>query len=263
MRSSRSARRRGRAAESRGAPLPHLRPRAGGRGGRGRAGQAPRRPRHRLAGRVPRRPLRRGPARRTRLPAGGRRPGGRRARRRPPPVPARRGLLGRADDAAHRAAPPAGGARPVARRARGLPQPGHHRRAATSAACASPAPAGCGTRGSATTRSTPRASCSGACASSRAASGSSSTTRGVHTVTRPRATRRHGGVPPRRPRRARPGRHAGAVPRRRTARAPTKLRDLLSEVARRCTVVGAEVTSIAPAHATLARQVLDPLLDAS
>jgi arginase len=41
---------------------------------------------------------------------------------------------------------------------------------------------------------------------------------------------------------------------------PEKLRDLLSEVARRCAVVGAEITSIAPAHGTLARQVLDPLL---
>ena len=41
---------------------------------------------------------------------------------------------------------------------------------------------------------------------------------------------------------------------------PEKLRDLLSDVARRCAVVGAEITSIAPAHGTLARQVLDPLL---
>jgi arginase family enzyme len=41
---------------------------------------------------------------------------------------------------------------------------------------------------------------------------------------------------------------------------PEGLRDLLTDVASMCTVVGAEVTSIAPAHATLARQVLDPIL---
>ena len=41
---------------------------------------------------------------------------------------------------------------------------------------------------------------------------------------------------------------------------PEKLRDLLTEVAGRCAVIGAEITSIAPAHGTLARQVLDPLL---
>jgi len=41
---------------------------------------------------------------------------------------------------------------------------------------------------------------------------------------------------------------------------PDRVRRLLEEVANACTVVGAEVTSIAPAHATLAREVLAPLL---
>jgi arginase len=41
---------------------------------------------------------------------------------------------------------------------------------------------------------------------------------------------------------------------------PERLRSLLSDVAESCTVLGLEVTSIAPAHATLARQVLDPVL---
>jgi arginase len=41
---------------------------------------------------------------------------------------------------------------------------------------------------------------------------------------------------------------------------PEALRDLLTDIASMCTVIGAEVTSIAPAHATLARQVLDPIL---
>jgi arginase family enzyme len=41
---------------------------------------------------------------------------------------------------------------------------------------------------------------------------------------------------------------------------PERVRDLLADVAERCTVVGAEVTSIAPAHGTLAREVLDPIL---
>ena len=41
---------------------------------------------------------------------------------------------------------------------------------------------------------------------------------------------------------------------------PEGLRALLGDVARDCEVVGVEVTSIAPAHATLAREVLAPLL---
>jgi arginase family enzyme len=41
---------------------------------------------------------------------------------------------------------------------------------------------------------------------------------------------------------------------------PERVRDLLAHVAAACTVIGAEVTSIAPAHATLAREVLDPIL---
>jgi arginase len=41
---------------------------------------------------------------------------------------------------------------------------------------------------------------------------------------------------------------------------PERVRDLLEQVAGSCTVVGLEVTSIAPAHATLAREVLDPVL---
>jgi arginase family enzyme len=41
---------------------------------------------------------------------------------------------------------------------------------------------------------------------------------------------------------------------------PEQVRALLAEIARACTVIGAEVTSIAPAHGTLAREVLDPLL---
>jgi arginase len=41
---------------------------------------------------------------------------------------------------------------------------------------------------------------------------------------------------------------------------PERLRGLLAQVATTCTVIGLEVTSIAPAHATLAREVLDPLL---
>jgi len=41
---------------------------------------------------------------------------------------------------------------------------------------------------------------------------------------------------------------------------PEEVRALLDELARSCSVVGAEVTSIAPAHATLAREVLAPLL---
>ena len=41
---------------------------------------------------------------------------------------------------------------------------------------------------------------------------------------------------------------------------PERLHDLLAEVASACTVIGAEVTSIAPAHGTLAREVLDPIL---
>jgi arginase len=41
---------------------------------------------------------------------------------------------------------------------------------------------------------------------------------------------------------------------------PEQLRGLLADVASACTVIGAEVTSIAPAHATLAREVLDPIL---
>jgi arginase family enzyme len=41
---------------------------------------------------------------------------------------------------------------------------------------------------------------------------------------------------------------------------PERLRSLLADVASVCTIIGAEVTSIAPAHATLARQVLDPIL---
>jgi arginase len=41
---------------------------------------------------------------------------------------------------------------------------------------------------------------------------------------------------------------------------PERVRELLAQVAGACTVVGLEVTSIAPAHATLAREVLDPLL---
>jgi arginase family enzyme len=42
---------------------------------------------------------------------------------------------------------------------------------------------------------------------------------------------------------------------------PDRVRRLLEQVAATCTVVGLEVTSIAPAHATLAREVLAPLLD--
>jgi arginase family enzyme len=41
---------------------------------------------------------------------------------------------------------------------------------------------------------------------------------------------------------------------------PEAVRGLLAQVAATCTVIGAEVTSIAPAHGTLAREVLDPLL---
>jgi arginase len=41
---------------------------------------------------------------------------------------------------------------------------------------------------------------------------------------------------------------------------PEAVRGVLAEIAGACTVVGAEVTSIAPAHGTLAREVLDPLL---
>ena len=41
---------------------------------------------------------------------------------------------------------------------------------------------------------------------------------------------------------------------------PERLRGLLAQIATTCTVIGLEVTSIAPAHATLAREVLDPLL---
>jgi arginase len=41
---------------------------------------------------------------------------------------------------------------------------------------------------------------------------------------------------------------------------PERLRGVLEEVAGACSVIGLEVTSIAPAHGTLARQVLDPLL---
>ncbi len=41
---------------------------------------------------------------------------------------------------------------------------------------------------------------------------------------------------------------------------PEKVRDVLAEIAGVCSVLGAEVTSIAPAHGTLAREVLDPLL---
>jgi arginase family enzyme len=41
---------------------------------------------------------------------------------------------------------------------------------------------------------------------------------------------------------------------------PERVRDLLTQVAASCTVLGLEVTSIAPAHATLAREVLDPVL---
>jgi arginase family enzyme len=41
---------------------------------------------------------------------------------------------------------------------------------------------------------------------------------------------------------------------------PERVRDLLAQVAGSCTVLGLEVTSIAPAHATLAREVLDPVL---
>jgi len=41
---------------------------------------------------------------------------------------------------------------------------------------------------------------------------------------------------------------------------PERVQGLLADVAASCTVVGAEVTSIAPAHATLAREILDPLL---
>jgi arginase len=43
---------------------------------------------------------------------------------------------------------------------------------------------------------------------------------------------------------------------------PERVRALLEQVAAICTVIGAEVTSIAPAHATLAREVLAPLLRA-
>ncbi|MEA2179680.1 MAG: arginase [Solirubrobacteraceae bacterium] len=55
----------------------------------------------------------------------------------------------------------------------------------------------------------------------------------------------------------------GAMPARfpvRDGASPERLRSLLADVAGTCTVLGAEVTSIAPAHATLARQVLDPIL---
>jgi arginase len=41
---------------------------------------------------------------------------------------------------------------------------------------------------------------------------------------------------------------------------PERGRELLEQVTASCTVIGVEVTSIAPAHATLAREVLDPLL---
>jgi arginase family enzyme len=41
---------------------------------------------------------------------------------------------------------------------------------------------------------------------------------------------------------------------------PARVRALLEQVAATCTVIGVEVTSIAPAHATLAREVLAPLL---
>jgi arginase family enzyme len=41
---------------------------------------------------------------------------------------------------------------------------------------------------------------------------------------------------------------------------PERVRRLLEEVAASCTILGAEVTSIAPAHATLAREVLSPFL---